>query len=103
MTRREWQPEHAARFYAGRIVDAWDRSPRIGKGAARKVASIRIARPPYRSWSTDVLSEWECEREGFNWLRANGDWQRVDEVLAYWSSIRRLLYVVEFELLEVVL
>jgi hypothetical protein len=40
MTRRDWTPQYAAKFKPGMLVDAWNMSPRTGKG--RKIATIRI-------------------------------------------------------------
>jgi uncharacterized protein YqfB (UPF0267 family) len=98
MTRRDWSPEHALRFNAGMLVDAWDRSPRTKLG--RKVATIRITRPPHLEWSSD-LSEEDVDREGFNWLRAHGEWVQVEQIISAWRAERRFIWVVEFELVEV--
>lgn len=98
MTRRDWTHAHAAKFTVGRLVDAWDRSPRTGKG--RKVATIRITREPHMEWSSD-LTEYDVEREGFNWLRAHGEWVQVEQIISAWRAERRLLWVIEFELVEV--
>ena len=97
MTRREWSATHARRFTVGMLVDAWDRSPRTRKG--RKVATIRITRPPHLEWSSD-LSEEDVDREGFNWLRAHGEWVQVEQILSAWRAERRFIWVVEFELVE---
>lgn len=97
VTRRDWKKQHAMQFAKGKLVDAYDRSPRTH---GRKVATIRILRDPYVAWSTDLTDE-DYEREGFNWLKAHGDWQEVGEVVAGWGSKRRLLYVVEFKLVSV--
>lgn len=100
VTRRDWKPKHAAKFKAGMIVDAWDRSPRV-KGS-RKVAVIRITRDPHLAWSTDITEADELA-EGFVWMRGHGQGDVVDAILANWHQFRTLLYVVEFELVEVVL
>lgn len=97
MTRRDWTGDYARRFRAGMLVDAYDRSPRA---RGRKVATIRLTRAPRREWSTD-LTEADYDREGFTWLRAHGDWETVDRVMRAWGEQRRLLWVVEFELVEV--
>jgi hypothetical protein len=96
MTRREWLASHGSRFHAGDLVDAWDRSPRAH---GKKIATIRITRAPYQAWSTD-LSEEDYDREGFNWLNAHGEWVQVAQIVSAWQAERRLLYVVEFELVE---
>jgi hypothetical protein len=97
MTRRNWNVTHARKFHAGDIVDAWDRAPRTGKG--RKVATIRITRDPHLEWSTD-FTEADYDREGFVWLRANGQGETVAEVMKSWADDRRLIWVVEFELVD---
>lgn len=98
MTRRDWKPITAARFTEGLVVDAWDRSPRTKLG--RKVATIRITRRPHLEWSSP-LSEADYEREGFVWLMAHGEWVLVEQIVSEWRVNRRMLWVVEFELLEV--
>jgi hypothetical protein len=96
-TRREWKADYARRFTVGRLVDAWDRSPRTGKG--RKVATIRITREPYRE-STYRLRGKDWDREGFTWLAAHGQLGMVEQVLSSWTLFPREVYVVEFELVE---
>ena len=96
MTRREWLAAHGSRFHAADLVDAYDHSPRAH---GKKVATIRLTRAPYQAWSTDLTEE-DYDREGFNWLKAHGLWQEVGEVVEAWARERRLLYVVEFELVE---
>lgn len=102
MTRRDWSTSHATKFRAGMLVDAWDRSPRTGRG--RKVATIRITRRPYRQ-STDEVTDNDFSREGFEWLSANGGAEArelVEEIWTEWSGLPRHVWVVEFELVEVV-
>lgn len=103
MTRREWHPDHASRFKPAMLVDAWDRSPRTGKG--RKVATIRLTRAPWYQ-TTEPLSDDDWLREGFSWLVRSGDaWarDRAQFIWDDWSRRRALhLWVVEFELVEVV-
>ena len=106
MTRREWSPAHAAKFHVGDLVDAWNQTPRVnsarrGIAIARKVATIRITRAPHVAWSTDLTEE-DYDREGFNWLKAHGEWVQVAQVVEGWGVARRLLYVVEFKLVSVV-
>jgi hypothetical protein len=98
MTRRDWTHDHARRFTVGRLVDAWDRSPRTRQG--RKVAVIKITREPYRSSTVD-LTEDDYRREGFEWLREHGHRQTVAKVMESWGVNPREVWVVEFELVEV--
>lgn len=99
MTRREWSPAHAAKFKAGMLVDAWDRSPRTRQG--RKVATIRIVREPYQQMS-DALHPLDYRDEGFVWLDDHGEGVRVRMIVEDWNVNARLLWVVQFELVEVV-
>jgi hypothetical protein len=106
VTRREWSPMHAARFHAGDLVDAYDKSPRA---QGHKVATIRIARDPYQQRTSKMHDVGEYEREGIRWLALNGlrppgdffhtswaDWWHA------WKAADLLVWVVEFELVEVV-
>lgn len=97
VTRREWSAEHARRFTVGRLVDAWDRSPRTGNG--RKVATIRIVREPYRQ-STFFVEHEDCVREGFDWLNEHGESAMVDAICRSWALNPREVWVVEFELVD---
>lgn len=97
MTRRDWSAVHAQRFTVGMLADAWDRSPRTGRG--RKVATIRITRPP-RCESTANLTAEDYEREGFTWLYAHGEHATVDRIMESWGINPRAVWVVEFELVE---
>jgi uncharacterized protein YqfB (UPF0267 family) len=100
MTRRDWKPEHAARFKAGMLIDAWDRSPRVGRGKARKVATIRVTRDAYQQMS-DALNVVDYRREGFAWMSKHGLDEVVLAILRDWQQVRpRMLWVVEFELVE---
>lgn len=99
MTRREWSTTHAKKFTVGRLVDAWDRSPRTGKG--KKVATIRITREPRRE-STAHMEHVDYVREGFDWLNEHGEDARVDAVARRWALSPCVVWVVEFELVEVV-
>lgn len=99
MTRRDWTHAHAAKFTVGRLVDAWDRSPRTGKG--RKVATIRITREPRRE-STSAISRDDYRREGFTWLQEHGYYGQVEDIICSWGLNPREVWVVEFELVSVV-
>lgn len=99
VTRREWTYGHARKFTVGMLVDAWDRSPRTGKG--RKVATIRITRPPRRESTANLPTE-DYAREGFAWLRDHGHREMVDRVMESWGMYPREVWVVEFQLVDVV-
>lgn len=103
MTRRDWSPEYAARFHAGALVDAWDRSPRTRLG--RKVATIRITRDPWQQ-RTGVMNSTDYVREGIAWLAEHGHRPPAGDGWAEWWSAwtraNEMLWVVEFDLIEVV-
>lgn len=105
MTRREWTPSHASRFCLDDMVDAWNRSPRAGRSSgARKVATIRLTQPAYPQ-DTARLTAQDYVREGFTWLSINGSREDRDRIHAIWTDwhVRpRTLWVVEFELVELV-
>lgn len=100
MTRREWTTQHALKFHAGDLVDAWNRSPRAGRSSgARKVATIRLTRDPYEQ-STRELDSRDYAREGFAWLERNGEFDRAWSIWTDWTMHYRTLWVVEFELVD---
>lgn len=107
VTRRDWSPGHAAHFHAGRVVDAYDRSPRNG---GRKVAEVRIADSflPLR-YPIALMPDADYEAEGFSWLHAHGhvpprsapfrDFSRAS--FDAWRASGVELFVVRFELVRV--
>lgn len=106
VTRRTWTAEHARRFRAGMLVDAWDHVPRV-KGA-RKVAVIRITRDPWTQNTRDLAEE-DYIREGFAWLdthRHDSTWLTDlagiswRQSFAAWRALAEDCWVVEFELVE---
>lgn len=97
MTRREWTPAHAAHFHAGDMVDAYDKSPRAH---GHKVATIRLTRDPYRQF-TRAMAIGDAGREGFIWLSEHGAAETVSRIIEDWTDRPRVLWVVEFELVEV--
>lgn len=97
VTRRDWTYGHAQKFTVGMLVDAYDRSPRAH---GKKVATIRITRPPHRE-STANLPVEDYAREGFAWLREHGHRETVDRIMESWGMYPREVWVVQFELVEV--
>lgn len=102
VTRRDWKPEHAAKFKAGMLVDAWNTSPRNVHMSPRKVAVIRLTADPVLEHTDDApMSDWLGE--GFELLQQQGIkvarlkpaelWQR-------WHEESQSLYVVRFEVVE---
>lgn len=102
-TRRDWKPIHAAKFRTGREVRAIDKDRRAG---GKPIAILRLTRDAYLS-AEYPEADWYCE--GLAWLQQHGyklpgtgrpglapiglwrDWQRT----------RPSLYVVSFEVEEV--
>lgn len=66
-TRRKWKAKHAAKFEAGKMVDAWSAGPhRKGKPIGRiQIESVVLEK------LCDIPSE-DCYREGFHFLEALG-------------------------------
>ena len=99
-TRREWTASHARQFHDGDLVGAYDRSPRNG---GRKVAVIRLTAPVQRR-STKFMPESDWEDEGFEYLAGIGASVKGDTPAAIWADWRdnpRDLYVIRFEIIEV--
>jgi len=99
MTRRKWKADYAERFKSGMLVDAWDRSPRTGKG--RKVATIRLTRDAYLEVLEGPIPSEVYRREGFAWLATHGYREVVDRICSDWVGSADAEWVVEFELVEV--
>ncbi|NOS85250.1 MAG: hypothetical protein HOP31_08935 [Ignavibacteria bacterium] len=66
VTRRYWNPRHAASFKPGETVQAWDKSPRFG---GKKVAEIKIL-AVYQEDMKDA-PESDYEKEGFQYMCDN--------------------------------
>lgn len=101
VTRRDWKPQHAARFHLDDLVDAYDRSPRNG---GRKVGVVRVLWPVLAPIASMPDSDYEAE--GFAWLHEHGhtpprsspfrDFSRAS--FDAWRCSGQVLYVVRFEL-----
>lgn len=110
VTRRDWNPDHAAKFGAGMFIDAYDRSPRVH---GHRVAKLRITHAPVRE-NTRVMSDSEYEAEGFAYLDAHrvpvvvsalfekGAFLTWREAFEFWRMRAVDHWVVRFELVEVV-
>lgn len=100
VTRRDWRRVYAERFRKDQHIAAYDRSPRIG---GRQVATVRLTQAPYLENIADA-PEADYEAEGLAYMAEQG--KRVQGVppLQFWREWRstgQLLYVVRFELIEV--
>jgi hypothetical protein len=100
VTRRDWKPRYARSFKAGELVYALDKNFRNG---GQRVAIIRLTENPSAEWTVDARAS-DYAGEGFAWLHEHGIrvfgltppelWQR-------WQAAPEYLYVVRFELVEV--
>lgn len=103
-TRRDWKPEHAARFKAGMLVDAWNSLPRNVAKNPRKVAVIRLTQDPVLEFTTDARED-DWFAEGFDYLNQHGALINGVSPAALWDQwtspdTGRQLYVVRFEVVE---
>lgn len=101
VTRREWAAKHAASFHEGELVQAWNQSPRV-KGS-RRVGTIRLTGAPYLQ-STHLIPPDDWEAEGFAYMtlhRIDIDGGTPLELWDEWLREARMLWVVRFELVEV--
>lgn len=101
VTRREWQPQYAARWKAGDEALAYSKNPRAG---GKPVARIRLTAAP-RLESTATIPPEDWEREGFRYLEGRnltlfGGMEPAD-VWNDWLGRPRDLWVVRFEVIEV--
>ncbi len=100
-TRREWNDSHALTFHAGEEVQAWDRSPRTGRG--KRVGTIRLTCAPYKEYANNAPDA-DYAAEGFEYMSAHGltlfGGARPEEVWASWvnAEMSYALWVVRFEL-----
>lgn len=99
VTRREWDPDYAARFSKGELVTGYDRSPRF---RGKPICKIRLEQAPQRQWSNHVLpADWEAE--GFAYLESIGarcGKSSPREIWEQWNAEPVLLYVVRFTITE---
>lgn len=98
VTRRDWTPEHAAKFRAGDTVQAYDANPRNG---GKRIALIRLTADPYVERSNETPPE-DYAREGFAYLLDNGHTDKGVTALDIWIDWHRNpvdQYVVRFEVI----
>lgn len=105
VTRRDWNPKHAAKFKAGMLVDAWNTSPRNVHMNPHKVAVIRLTRDPYLQRTRQApIEDWDAE--GFEYLSERGVLVGGKTPETLWNEWHQHdntneLYVVRFEVVEV--
>lgn len=97
VTRRDWKPEYARKFRRGDKVQAFNKSPRNG---GKAIAIIELRADPYLERTSKMTLE-SYEREGLSWLHAHGYNVPTDLWFNAWRDLDELVYVVEFDLLEV--
>jgi len=99
-TRRKWNPRYARQFQKGELVAAFDRSPRY-KG--KRVATIRLTEVPYLE-NTSKMPEADFVAEGLAWMEKHDTVIQgffADEFWDTWKDSGEDVYVVRFELVEV--
>lgn len=101
VTRRDWKSTFAAAWKAGDEAIAYSKNPRNG---GKPVARIRLTDAPYLE-SSERVPYADFVHEGFAYLRDHGltlfGGSTPDEVWEDWHRNWRDLWVVRFELLEV--
>lgn len=65
VTRRDWRPRHAARFTAGKIIDAWSQLPYVA--GAKQIARVRLTADAVLE-PLSKMPDSDYEAEGFGWL-----------------------------------
>lgn len=104
VTRREWDPRYADRFYEGQVLDAWNTSPRNVRGNPHKIATIKLIAKPYLEHAR-LAPDDDWEGEGFAYLTEIGLTVHGHTPEAMWRSWKinnPSLWVVRFEILEVI-
>lgn len=97
VTRRDWKPQHARKFRRGDKVTAYNKSPRNG---GKPIAILELTADPYLERTTKMTLE-SYQREGLTWLHERGIHVPEDLWFERWRDRDELVFVVEFELLEV--
>ena len=100
VTRRAWKTVWARRFRKGDLVTAFDKQPRYG---GHPVAVIRLIADPVQEQLADA-PELDWEAEGFAYLSDIGErvhGQVPEDVWNDWMTNYDMVYVVRFELVEV--
>lgn len=97
-TRRYWKDKYAQSFKVGDLCQAWDLSPRTGKGKFQRM--IRLTKAPYKQ-KTSLMTEQDFEDEGFAFMQEHGiliDGETLREFFENWKKADTEPWVVEFEL-----
>lgn len=98
-TRRSWADKYAQSFHDGDLVQAYDRSPRVG---GKRVAIVRLLLDPYPQ-RTGKMTFVDFEDEGFKYLEEQGiriqNMTPMDFFL-WWRKQDELVWVIEFEVVS---
>ncbi len=103
VTRRQWKAAYAERLRDRQLIQAWDKSPRTGKG--KPIAIIRLTGKPYLEWSHEApAADWWAE--GFEHLEKR--WAadpapgvpHMDILWRQWKTEPEQLWVVRFEVVS---
>lgn len=107
VTRRDWSQSHRAKFHAGDIVAAWDKSPRAG---GKPIATIALTESPSIEL-TNTMTNADYVGEGFAYLmrypgetpecRAQALRIASPENFTAWKFRRSPVTVVRFKLVSV--
>lgn len=100
VTRRAWKDAYALTFRAGERLQAWNASPRTGKG--RQVGVVELTADPVKQ-STARLPDSEWVAEGFACIFRIGQPDACNRALAIWNEWMhhpRDLWVVRFRLVD---
>jgi hypothetical protein len=99
-TRRYWKDDYARTFHTAQICQAWDRSPRTGKG--HRIAYIRLTGEPFKQL-TEEMDEDDFEQEGFAYLAEKGIKIFAEEPRTFFETWRKdgtEPWVIYFELVR---
>ncbi len=101
-TRRDWNESYAAKFHAGDLVQAYDKSPRIG---GKRIGTVKLICTPYQEPAAAVANEPEdWENEGFAYLTEIGVTVHGKTPKDFWNgwlTSQYYVWVVRFEIVEI--
>jgi hypothetical protein len=94
-TRRDWKDDYAKRFKAGRLYQAFDRSPRAG---GERVGIIFLTCDPYKE-RLDAITDEEEKAEGGLW----GSAEAFIEAYCKGARVSRehMIWVIRFDLVKI--
>ena len=107
-TRRDWDERYAQSFKASEMVQAYDKSPRVG---GKKVAVIKLVGTPIL---TDMMPADDYDAEGLKWMEEQEIMVPVTDVKSKrklpmhprrfweaWLATRFPMWLVRFELVNI--